>query len=88
MPTLLLVVFATHLPFFVWRYRRTGEIRFAATALTFSLLVVAYGLRVFAPGVAARGVPLHHLVQVPAWACAAVSIGLLVRHHLGRRRAP
>jgi hypothetical protein len=45
----LLFVFTTHLPFFAWRWRATGERRYAATTLTFALLVVTYGLAVFAP---------------------------------------
>ena len=46
---LCLFVFVTHMPFFAWRYRRTGEVRFAATTLTFALLSVTYAVRVFAP---------------------------------------
>ena len=52
---LLLIVFATHLPLFAWRWRRTGERRHAATTLTFGLLVVTYALRVFAPGLEVEG---------------------------------
>ena len=83
---LLLVVCATHLPFFAWRWRRTGERRHAATTLTFSLLVVTYALRVFAPGLEVAGVPAWQVVRIPAWASAAVSLGLLAHHWLGRRR--
>ena len=86
-PALLLFVFVTHLPFFAWRYLRTREARYAATTLTFSLLVVTYGLLVFAPEQRFAGVPLYTLVRVAAWVCAAVSVGLLVRHHLAKRRS-
>ena len=79
-PALLLAVFVTHLPFFALRYRRTREPRFAATTLTFALLVVTYALRVFAPGLRVAGVPLWESVRVVAWAAAALSIALLVRH--------
>jgi hypothetical protein len=85
-PRLLLFVFATHLPFFAWRYRRTGEVRFAATALTFALLTLTYALRVFAPGLELAGAPLWRLARIPAWASAAVSLALLARHHAARLR--
>ncbi len=86
MPLLLLFVFATHMPFFAWRYRRTREIRHAATALTFALLAILYALRVFAADAALGGVPLYSYVRVPAWISAAISIGLLLRHHASRLR--
>jgi hypothetical protein len=84
MSELLLFVFATHLPFFAWKYHRTREVRFAATTLTFALLVVAYGIRVFAPELVWREHPLFQVVRVVAWTSAAVSISLLLRHHLRR----
>jgi len=84
-PWLLLLVFATHLPFFAWRWWRTREIRHAATTLTFSLLVIVYALRVFAPEWRWLGAPAHQLLRLPALAAAAVSIGLLLRHRMRRR---
>ena len=44
------------------------------------LLIVTYGLRVFAPEVAWNGTPVYEWVRVPAWISAVVSIGLLLRH--------
>lgn len=85
-PRLLLFVFVTHLPFFAWRWRRSGEPRHAATTLTFALLVVAYGLRVFAPGSQVGDVALFPLARSLAWLAAAVSIGLLLRHAFGAWR--
>ena len=85
-PRVLLFVFATHLPFFAWRWRATGERRYAATTLTFALLVITYGLAVFAPQLRVGDTPLFSIVRVVAWASAALSIGLLVRHHAGRLR--
>jgi hypothetical protein len=85
MPLLLLFVFATHMPFFAWRYRRTRELRYAATALTFGLLAVTYALRIFAPQVEGGGLPLYAYVRVPAWIAAAVSIGMLLNHHIRGR---
>ncbi len=87
MPLLLLFVFATHMPFFAWRYRQTRELRYAATALTFALLAILYALRVFAAQAALGGVPLTAYVRVPAWISAAISIGLLLRHHASRLRS-
>lgn len=81
---LLLFVFATHLPFFVWRYRRTGQLRFAATSTTFALLCLTYGLRVFAPELSLFGRPAHLLVRPVAWGCATWSLALLARHWLRR----
>jgi hypothetical protein len=86
-PELLLVVFAVHLPYFGWRWLRTGEIRYAATCVTFLLLVATNGLRVFAPGAEAFGVRLFWLTRIPAWLAAAVSIGLLLHHHGAGLRA-
>ena len=83
-PLVLLFVFTTHLPFFAWRWRATGERRYAATTLTFALLVVTYGLAVFAPDLRIGSMPLFRVVRVVAWLSAAVSIGLLVRHHAAR----
>lgn len=80
-PALLLCVFATHAPFFAWRWRATGERRFAATTLTFALLTLCYALRVFAPEAALAGRPLHEWVRIPALTAAALSIGLALRHH-------
>jgi hypothetical protein len=85
-PRILLFVFTTHLPFFAWRWRATGERRYAATTLTFALLVVTYGLAVFAPELRVGSAPLFQVVRVCAWLSAAVSIGLLVRHHVLRVR--
>ncbi len=86
MPLLLLFVFATHMPFFAWRYRRTREVRHAATALTFALLAVTYALRLFAPHVDEGGVPLYVYVRVPAWISAVISLGMLLNHHISRAR--
>ena len=85
-PALLYGVFATHLPFFTWRWGCRGELRHAATSITFALLVVTYALRVFAPEIEVEGVPLWSWVRVPAWICAAISLGLLAHHAFGRRR--
>jgi hypothetical protein len=83
-PTLLLVVFVTHGPFFAWRWWRTREARFLATTITFALLAATYGLRVFAPDAVLAGAPLYWWLRVPAWLSAAVSIGLLIRHRIAR----
>jgi len=81
----LLLLFVTHLPYFAWRYRRTQELRFAAATLTFSLLVLAYTVRVFAPELIWSDRPLHEPLRYVALASAIVSIGLLLRHvALGR----
>jgi hypothetical protein len=85
-PRVLLFVFTTHLPFFAWRWRATGERRYAATTLTFALLVITYGLAVFAPQLRVGETPLYQIVRVVAWASAAVSVGLLVRHRASRWR--
>ena len=84
-PRVLLFVFTTHLPFFAWRWHATGERRYAATTLTFALLVITYGLAVFAPQLHVGATPLYQIVRVVAWASAAVSIAMLVRH-LSRER--
>ena len=86
MPEVLLAVFVTHMPFFAWRYHRTGELRYGATAFTFLLLAVTYALRVFAPEADLGGVALHRIVRAPALLAAAVSVSLLLRHHLRRAR--
>jgi hypothetical protein len=87
MPQLLLFVFATHMPFFAWRWRRSGEARHAATTLTFALLTALYALQVFAPEWSWRGLPLYRWVRIPALLAAALSLGLLLRHALrGLRR--
>ena len=86
-PALLLFVFATHAPFFAWRWWRTGEARFAATTLTFALLCLTYGLRVLAPELTLGGRPAHEPARAVALTSAVVSIGLLLLHLLGRRRA-
>jgi len=80
-PLVLFAVFVTHLPFFAWRWRATGERRFAATTLTFALLAITYGLAVFAPQLRIGHTPAFQVVRVFAWMSAAVSIALLVRHH-------
>ena len=83
---MLFLVFVTHLPFFAWRWRATGERRYAATTLTFALLVITYGLALFAPQLHIGDTPLFQVVRVIAWLSAAVSIALLVRHHAVRLR--
>jgi hypothetical protein len=84
-PELLLFVFASHAPFFAWRFRRTREPRHAATSVTFVLLAAVYALRVFAPEASWGGVALYRIARVPALCAAALSLGLLVRHHLAAR---
>ena len=74
------------MPFFAFRWARTRELRYAATTVTFSLLTIAYGIRVFAPEAMIGGASLFTIVRVPALVAAAVSIGLLVRHHAQRFR--
>ena len=86
-PLVLFLVFITHLPFFAWRWRATGERRYAATTLTFALLVITYGLALFAPQLHVGDMPLFQIVRVCAWLSAVVSIGMLVRHHAGRLRS-
>ncbi len=86
-PELLLFVFVTHMPFFAWRWWRTRELRHAATTLTFALLSVTYGLRVFAPAVEWGGMPLYTWLRIPAWISAVLSIGLLLRHLWKRSRS-
>lgn len=81
---MLLFVFATHMPFFAWRYYKTGEFRHAATALTFALLALAYAVRVFAPGAEIGGVSWFAVLRIPAWGAAAVSLSLLAQHLFGR----
>jgi len=85
-PELLLFVFTTHTPFFAFRWLRTREIRYAATTLTFSLLTIAYGIRVFVPEAMLGGASLFTIARVPALLAAAVSIGLLLHHHAQRFR--
>ena len=85
-PTLLLVVFATHMPVFAWRWVRTRAPRHAATTITFALLTVSYALRVFAPDARLGDWPVSAWVRVPAWIAAVLSIGLLLRHLLTRRK--
>jgi uncharacterized membrane protein len=80
-PLVLFLVFATHLPFFAWRWRKTRERRYAATTLTFALLVITYGLALFAPQLHVGHTPLFQVVRVVAWLSATVSIALLIRHH-------
>jgi hypothetical protein len=87
LPAVFLVVFATHLPWFAWRWRRTRELRFAATTVTFALLTVTYALRVFAPEALLFGRPAWALARVPAWTAAAVSLFLTGRHAAARMRA-
>ena len=84
-PQLCLFVFLTHMPFFAWRWTQTGELRFAATTLTFALLTVTYAIRVFAPEARVGGgeAALWQWVRVPAWIAAAVSLSLLARHWRG-----
>jgi hypothetical protein len=79
-PKLLLFVFVTHMPFFAWRWRRTGEVRFAFSTLTFALLIVTYSLRIFAADVEWFGTSAYMWFRVPAWISAIVSVGLLLRH--------
>ena len=79
---LLLGVFAVHLPFFIWRLRSTGELRYAATSVTFGLLVSAYALRVFAPELHVAGISLHAAVRAVALVSAAVSLSLLAHRLL------
>jgi hypothetical protein len=85
-PLVLFAVFVTHLPFFAWRWHATGERRYAATTLTFALLVITYGLALFAPALSIGRTPLFQVVRVFAWISAAVSIALLIRHHVNRLR--
>ena len=86
-PQLLLFVFVTHMPFFAWRWRRTGEVRYAATTLTFGLLVITYTLLVFAPDAQWFAAPAYMWVRIPAWISALVSSGLFMNHVLrGRLR--
>jgi hypothetical protein len=85
MTTLLFWVFATHLPFFAWRYHKTRELRFAATSITFALLAITYGVKLWAPETTLGGVPLFWWPRVPAWIAALFSLSLLARHLLRPR---
>lgn len=83
-PKLLLGVFVTHLPFFAWRWRRSGELRHAATTVTFLLLIATYSLQVFAPGLRIDGVEIQPWIRRTAWAAATLSLALLARHGIRR----
>lgn len=87
-PELLLFVFATHMPYFAWRWWKTGERRHAATTLTFALLVVTYTIRVFAPDLRVADVSAFWVARLVAWTSAALSLTLLVRHHATQLRRP
>jgi hypothetical protein len=87
MALLFLFVFATHAPYFAWRYARTRELRHAATALTLGLLAVAWALRIFAPELSLAGFELHRAVRAAALAAALVSLTLFARHHARRLRS-
>ena len=54
--------------------------------LTFSLLIAAYGLRVFAPEWAWNGTPAHQPVRSVALVAAFVSISLALAHGITRLR--
>ena len=86
-PRLLLFVFVTHAPFFALRWWRRRELRFLASTITFVLLALTYGLRVFAPELSFAGVALFWWVRIPAWGAAVISIGLLAHHGLQRLRS-
>ena len=86
-PWLAFAVFVTHLPFFAWRWWQTRERRFGFTVLTFSLLVVSYGSKLFAPELRVGDVTLHALFRFVAWPCAVVSIYLLVAHKVRAKRS-
>lgn len=83
---LLLGVFAVHLPFFIWRFVSTGELRYAATSVTFGLLMSAYALRVFAPEIQVAGIGLHTAVRAVALLAAALSLSLLAHRLLFAER--
>ena len=87
-PKLLLFVFVTHMPFFAWRWKTTGEVRYALTTLTFALLVATYSLRIFASEVIWFGIAAYTWFRIPAWISATFSVGLLVRHLVRSRTAP
>lgn len=81
-PWLALGVFASHLPFFALRWWRTRAPRFAATTLTFGLLVATYALQLFAPELRIGDRELHEICRRFAWGAAAVSLSLLVTHRI------
>ena len=87
-PKLALFVFVTHMPFFAWRWRRTGELRHAATTATFTLLIASYAVAVFAPDARLANTRIHEPLRAVALASAAVSLALLAAHWLrnGLRR--
>ncbi len=83
-PKLALFVFVTHMPFFAWRWRRTGELRYAATTVTFTLLIAAYSVAVFAPDVRLGDARVREPLRAIALASAALSPALLAAHGLVR----
>lgn len=82
---LLLGVFLIHLAIFARLALRRREAYYVAVTLTFTLLVLAFGLRLLWPELRAGGVAAHEVFRSLAWVSAAISIGWLLLRRFGRR---
>ncbi len=83
----LLAIFLVHLVVFAWIGWRRRQGYHALLVLTFLLLSLAVGLRMWAPEWAAGAYPVHQWLRGLAWLSAAVSISWAVQRYLKRRRA-
>lgn len=82
---LLLVVFLIHLAIFARLALRRREAYYFAVTTTFTLLVIAFGLRLIGPELRTGGLLLHELFRTIAWVSAAISIGWLLARRFHRK---
>jgi len=83
----MFALFAAHLiPMVVLGIKRR-ELYYLAPIMTFTLLTLTFGLRLFAPQFEVGGQPLHEPVRYAAWTAAAISVPLLILRIRKRRRA-
>lgn len=82
----LFLLFLTHLAAFAALGLRRRESYYLVLVVTFSLLSGAFGVRIFAPGVAVYGVAVHVLLRYAAWVAAVVSLTLTAKRGIAKHR--
>jgi hypothetical protein len=85
MPTLLFTIYAIHLAIFglLWWRRRQGV--YGVLTVTFVLLILSYGLRVYTPEARIGSLAAYWPPRVASWIGVVTGLTLLVVRRLRRR---
>jgi len=83
----LIVLFAVHLIVFGMLGLKRKERYYLFVCITFTLLIITFSIRLWAPEAEVAGMQLYWVFRIAAWMSAAVSLTMLVRRRVLKKGA-